>query len=206
MPKLVLPFLPLLLIAIWIAMMVMGTGALDRSVLAFLYSGEEPAFRSAAAVITLIGEWQSMLAVVAVAALWLLYRRRYRAALLFVAATLSGRLLILLQKEAVGRMRPDAQEHLVVVKSLSFPSAHTANSMIVFLALAVFAAPERYRWPAVLLALLGTFVVGMSRPMLGVHWPSDVIGGWAFGAMWVLLFTRIFRVGSRAHSDGVQAK
>ena len=206
MPKFALPFLPLLLIAIWITMMATGTGALDRLVLAYLYSGEEATFRSAAAVITLIGEWQSMLALVAVATLWLLYRRKVQVALLFAGVTLSGRLMILLQKEAVGRMRPDAQEHLVEVKSLSFPSAHTANSMIVFLALAIYVAPERYRSPAVLLALLGTFVVGMSRPMLGVHWPSDVIGGWSFGAMWVLIFSRLFRAKRRPHSDRVQAR
>ena len=35
--------------------------------------------------------------------------------------------------------------------------------------------------------LLLTFLIGLSRPMLGVHWPSDVIGGWSFGALWVLL-------------------
>ena len=204
MPMLKLLLLPLLLIAVWVAMMALGTGEVDRLVLAFLYSGEEPAFRSVAVVITLVGEWESMLALVGLAALWLVWRKRFRAALLFLATTLSGRLLILLQKEAVGRMRPDAQEHLVIVKSLSFPSAHTANSMIVFLSFALFAVPERHRSAAVVLALLGTFVVGMSRPMLGVHWPSDVVGGWAFGAMWVLLF-QLFRTGPRPHSDGVQA-
>lgn len=187
-------------------MMVLGTGPVDRSVLAFLYSAEQPAFRSAAQAVTLVGEWQSMLMLVAIAALWLLYQRRIRAALLFLGVTLSGRLLILLQKETVGRLRPDLEEHLVVVRSLSFPSAHTANSMIVFLSLALFAAPERYRTLAVVLALLGTFVIGMTRPMLGVHWPSDVIGGWCFGAMWVLLFDRAYRGRGKGHSVGVQAR
>lgn len=187
-------------------MMAFGTGPVDRAVLAFLYSAEQPAFRSVAQVITLVGEWQSMLALVAVAALWLLYRRRVRAALLFAGVTLSGRLLILLQKESIGRMRPDSEEHLVVVRSLSFPSAHTANSMIVFLALAIFAVPERHRRVAVLLALVATLVVGLSRPMLGVHWPSDVIGGWAFGALWVMLFARVSRFGRPRHSVAVQAR
>ena len=82
------------------------------------------------------------------------------------------------------RRRPADHEHLVEVQSLSFPSAHSANSMIVFLALVV--APARHRKLAVLLAVAGSMIIGISRPMLGVHWPSDVIGGWSFGAAWVL--------------------
>jgi membrane-associated phospholipid phosphatase len=205
MAKFVLPSLLGVLVAVWIGMLALGTGPVDEAVLAFLYSGDQPDFRLAAQAITLIGEWQSMLGLVAAAALWLLYRRRVRAALLFVAVTLSGRLLILLQKESAGRMRPDGEEHLVVVRSLSFPSAHTANSMIVFLALAVFAAPERHRRAAVMLALFATLVVGLSRPMLGVHWPSDVIGGWAFGAFWVLLCARVSNSMRLSHSVDVQA-
>jgi undecaprenyl-diphosphatase len=197
---------PLLLLALWVAMMSLGTGAVDQALLAFLYSADRPGLRTAAQAITLAGEWPSMVAIVVLAALWLFYRRRLRAALLFLGVTLSGRLLILLQKEAVGRMRPDAQEHLIEVKSLSFPSAHTANSMIVFLALALLVAPKRYRRVAVMLALLGTLGVGLTRPMLGVHWPSDVIAGWSFGALWVLMFARAWRTRAPFHSVGVQAR
>jgi len=183
-------------------MMAFGTGPADKSALSAIYSAQRPVLRTAASWATLAGEWQSMLLLVLLATGWLLYRRRSRTALLFAGTCLSGRLLILLQKEAVGRMRPDAEEHLVVVKSLSFPSAHTANSMIVFLSLAMFAAPERHRPAAVALALAGTFIVGISRPMLGVHWPSDVIGGWSFGALWVLLlsFAAAQRKGRAIHT------
>ena len=168
-------------------MMVLGTGPVDRAVLSTLYAADVPFLSAAAGWITLAGEWQSLVLVVVLATLALLILRRFKDAFVFAAATLSGRLLILLQKEAIGRSRPDAEEHLVLVKSLSFPSAHTANSMIVFLALALIAAPERYRRPALVPALLGTFAIGLSRPMLGVHWPSDVVAGWSFGAVWVLL-------------------
>lgn len=195
MSRKTLPYLLLLLlVAVWIAAMALGTGPVDRAVLSTLYSADQPALRMTAGAVTLVGEWQTMLLLVGAASLWLLYRRRLRDALLFAAATLSGRLMILLQKQAVGRLRPDAEEHLVVVRSLSFPSAHTANSMIVFLALALIAAPDRVRREAVVAALAGTFLIGISRPMLGVHWPSDVIGGWAFGALWVLIFIRAARL------------
>jgi len=44
-------------------------------------------------------------------------------------------------------------------------------------------------------------MVGLSRVMLGVHWPSDVVGGWAFGMLWVLL---TLRLGQRWVQDDVR--
>lgn len=197
--------LPLLLICVWLGMMAAGTGPVDQALLAWLYSGNQPWFRTVAGLATLAGEWQSLVGIVAAGALWLLLKGRSREALLFALVTLSGRLAILAQKIAVGRMRPDQEEHLVVVRSLSFPSAHTANSMIVFLSFALIAAPPRHRAAAVAAALAGTLIVGLSRPMLGVHWPSDVLGGWAFGAAWVMLLTAKARDRSRpAYSLPVQ--
>ena len=60
--------------------------------------------------------------------------------------------------------------------------------MIVYLGLALLAFddPSHRRW-AVAAALLLSFLIGLSRPMLGVHWPSDVVAGWAFGLFWTLL-------------------
>jgi membrane-associated phospholipid phosphatase len=81
---------------------------------------------------------------------------------------------------------------LAQVHYQSFPSGHAANSMIVYLGLSLLAAddPEHRRW-AVAAALLLTFLIGLSRPMLGVHWPSDVVAGWSFGALWLLLVLAI---------------
>jgi undecaprenyl-diphosphatase len=54
--------------------------------------------------------------------------------------------------------------------------------MAVFLSIALIAAPRAYRVRAVIAALLASLLVGSTRPFLGVHWPSDVIGGWSLGA------------------------
>ena len=60
--------------------------------------------------------------------------------------------------------------------------------MIFYLSLAlVFAAHSRWRFTAAGAAVLLALMIGTSRVMLGVHWPSDVVGGWAFGLLWVLL-------------------
>jgi undecaprenyl-diphosphatase len=111
---------------------------------------------------------------------------------LLLGVTASGRLLVWLQKDWTARVRPDAQGHLVPVESLAFPSGHAANATIVWLCLALLLPRTTHGrayavWAAVWLAL----VVGLSRVLLGVHWPSDVIGGWAFGLFWTLLLLRL---------------
>ena len=118
---------------------------------------------------------------------WLLWRRQGRRAATLLAVTLGGRGLVELLKWSLGRARPATIDYPVIVHSLSFPSGHAANSMIVYLALALIAAPllTRARWPlraAVALSL----AIGMTRPILGVHWPSDVLAGWALGVAWTL--------------------
>jgi len=72
--------------------------------------------------------------------------------------------------------------------------------MIVFLSLALLVAPRRFRKLAVAAALIGTAAVGITRPMLGVHWPSDVVGGWSFGAAWVLLTLGLAERPGSAHT------
>lgn len=184
--------LPGLLTAIWLLMMAVGTSPLDRSLLQFLYSGDRPGVRSAATFVTMFGEWQFLVPLTLIAGgILLTVAKARRQALLFLSICLIGRLLVHVQKIGVGRLRPEDREQLVSVNSLSFPSGHATNSMIVFLALALVVAPVRHRLLAIGLALLATAVVGISRPMLGVHWPSDVLGGWSFGAAWVLILVEI---------------
>jgi undecaprenyl-diphosphatase len=168
-------------------MFAVGTGQLDHRLLAALYAADRPDLRGVVIAVTNIGNWVVLLTLTLIGAAWLLLRRKARSGLLLLAITLVGRLLVDLQKVGIGRLRPEDQVHLVPVRDLSFPSAHAANTMIVFLSLALLVAPRRFRRLVVPIALIATAAVGITRPMLGVHWPSDVIGGWAFGAAWVLL-------------------
>lgn len=181
-----MPYLVVALAALWLVMMLGGTGPLDFAVLQALYAAHRPLLRAAATSVTVLGEWRTVILISVAAAAWLLWTGHRRTALLFLGITLAGRTLVEAQKFGVHRLRPDDLEHLVPVKSLSFPSAHAANSMMLWLTLALLTAPPRWRALAMVGALLVAFLVGISRPMLGVHWPSDVIGGWSFGAAWVL--------------------
>ena len=105
---------------------------------------------------------------------------------------LIGRALSEAQKFWIARVRPDAEPHLVVVQTSSFPSGHATSSMIFYLTLALaLTAGKRWHRIAAAGAVLLSLLIGISRVMLGVHWPSDVIGGWAFGMLWVLLTLRL---------------
>ena len=65
--------------------------------------------------------------------------------------------------------------------------------MITFLALALVVTPAKYRSAAITAAIAASVLIGSTRPLLGVHWPSDVIGGWAFGIAWVVALVELSR-------------
>ena len=172
---------------LWLAMLLLGAGDVDREILLALYARDEPLLALVALGFTFFGDWWTAVAVALLGSAWLLYRGRRPEALLLLVTTFTGRALVILEKAYFSRIRPEEHMHLVDVSSMSFPSGHSANSMMVHLSLALLAFDDdRRRKPAVAAALALTFLVGLSRPMLGVHWPSDVIGGWSFGALWTL--------------------
>lgn len=189
-----LPFAAALvaLTAIWLAMLVWGRGPLDRSIYLTLYAGGRPALVTLARVLTALGEPTVLIAAGIVTAI-LLWRAGHRyLPWILIAITMVGRGLSELQKYWIARARPDIDPHLVVVRTSSFPSGHAASSMIFYLTMAL-ALTARTRWHrvAAACAILLSVAIGTSRVMLGVHWPSDVVGGWAFGMLWVLVTLRL---------------
>jgi membrane-associated phospholipid phosphatase len=179
------------LAGIWLAMLIAGTGPLDGAVYQALYAGHRPLLLASARLFTALGEPTVLIAAGAACALWLWYAGRGRMGLTLLVIALLGRGLSEVQKYEVARVRPALEPHLVVVKTQSFPSGHAASSMIFYLTLAIAltAGTRWYRFAAGAAVLL-SLLIGTSRVMLGVHWPSDVIGGWAFGLLWVLLALR----------------
>ena len=177
-----------ILAAIWLTMLLYGGGWLDRSIYESLYAGHRPALLAAARVLTALGEPTVLIAACAFCAAFLWYEGRGRLGLALFFIAMLGRGLSEVQKYWIARVRPDLEPHLVVVKTSSFPSGHATSSMVFYLARAL-ALTARKSWhrQAVAAAIILSVLIGASRVMLGVHWPSDVVGGWAFGLLWVLL-------------------
>jgi undecaprenyl-diphosphatase len=114
-----------------------------------------------------------------------------RAAVFLVVAIGGGVALGFALKAGFERPRPDLVAHGAKVFSASFPSAHSMLSAIVYLTLGMLLARvqprRRLRIYLIALAILLTLAIGISRLYLGVHWPSDVLAGWALGASWAML-------------------
>jgi undecaprenyl-diphosphatase len=123
---------------------------------------------------------------------YLLLAAKRRAALVVFLSIGSGQLLSTALKLFFERARPDLVPHATIVYTSSFPSGHSTMSAVVYLTLgALLARVEGRRRVRVYLVALGavlTLLVGASRVYLGVHWPTDVLGGWTIGAAWALLW------------------
>ena len=141
-------------------------------------------------LLTDAGSGAAMIPVALLGVAWLLVGGRRQAALWLLGTVASGRLVIELAKIEVARVRPDAALHWVKADSASFPSSHSAGSMLTLLALCSAARAPAAAWVA---SIGFAIAIGLSRVALGVHWPSDVLGGWGFGLLWTGLWAMTAR-------------
>ncbi|MFC3715215.1 phosphatase PAP2 family protein [Luteimonas soli] len=126
--------------------------------------------------------------------LGLALRRRYRESVFVAAATGGSGLLNIVAKQAFARERPSLWESIAPEHNFSFPSGHAMGSMTLAAMLILLAWPTRWRWPVV--AAMAVFVpmVGLSRVYLGVHYPSDILAGWAAALVWTVgVYLLVFR-------------
>ena len=113
----------------------------------------------------------------------MLWRRRVEAELVLLAGSVASILLTSLLKGQFGRVRPQIVPWLDLPTNASFPSGHSSNTMAILLLFALLSGGGWRTWLAVGVAVL----VGWTRIVLGVHWPSDVLAGWMLGAGVALL-------------------
>jgi undecaprenyl-diphosphatase len=195
------------------------TMAFDRWLIASLRDPGDPGsplgpiwLKKAMVDLTALGGGPFLTMLTLIAAGFLVAARKWGMAAFVVVAIAGGGLAGNLLKWGFVRARPDVVPHLVMVDSASFPSAHAMNSAVTYLTLGVLLSrtqPDR-RLKAYLVgtAIFLTLVVGFSRVYLGVHWPTDVIAGWAVGAAWAILCSVVAGRLQRRHTierEGEQA-
>lgn len=130
--------------------------------------------------------------------LGLLVARRWREAT-FAGVSLGGSALLnMATKQFFQRDRPALWESIAPEHTFSFPSGHAMGSATLAMVVVLLCWRTRFRWPAVVLAALFALTVGASRIYLGVHYPSDILGGWAAGIAWVSgVYLVLYRIRER---------
>lgn len=125
-------------------------------------------------------------------------RRHFREAT-FAAFALGGSgLLNMATKRLFSRERPALWDSIAPEVTFSFPSGHAMGSATLAVVLILLAWRTRWRWPVAAAMLMFTVLVGFSRVYLGVHFPSDILAGWAAASVWAAaMFLLIFRLNRR---------
>jgi undecaprenyl-diphosphatase len=168
------------------------TNAFDRAVLlAFRQPGDlaQPIgprwLQETARDVTALGGFTVLTLVTVLATVLLTMHGRRRQAAIFAGSVVAAQVTVDVLKGLFGRARPELVPHHDLVYSHSFPSGHSAMTPVVYLTLAAIVAAgddrRSVRWLIVGTAAALTVAVGVSRIYLGVHWPTDVLGGWGLG-------------------------
>jgi membrane-associated phospholipid phosphatase len=167
-----------------------GVAAIDDPVTRWLVQQRQPRLTAAMRAVTTLGDaWFVVALVVAVTLVLWLRGRRWSETVVLPIASGGAALIVTLIKVAMERPRPMIGEIVATASGFSFPSGHSAQAVACYGALAWLVAHLTATRRATLLAWsiasVVAFLIGASRLYLGVHWLSDVIGGWALGAAWL---------------------
>ena len=147
--------------------------------------------------LTALGSGAVITFIVLIVAGSLALQRKWGTLCLIIVSVSGGALMSETLKTIYSRARPHLVPHLTEVSSLSFPSGHSMISAVMYLTLgALLARTTVDRSMKIYFlgsAVILTFIVGITRIYLGVHFPSDVLAGWCAGIAWALLCSVIAR-------------
>ncbi|MGE5405543.1 MAG: phosphatase PAP2 family protein, partial [Candidatus Saccharibacteria bacterium] len=163
----------------------------DEKIIHLVRSLTSPGLTSFMMVVTEFGTFPLNLIIACVAAVVVYRHSKFRFDAVMPLLVLGGSWQINdALKEFFHRNRP-VFERLAEASGYSFPSGHSMHSMALygFLAYMVWISSDKasLRWGSLVLAALLIAIVGISRIYLGVHYPSDVIGGFAAGGLWLFI-------------------
>jgi membrane-associated phospholipid phosphatase len=182
------------------------TDAFDRAVMDAVRAPAIADLLSPLRAITELGSTGAVIAIAVISFAFAMaigpWRHGLIAALTITLASIANSAL----KIAIGRERPELLDPLIVERGFSFPSGHSALGMVAYGILAVLVGRSRLPrpWRTAFVVVLGMLValIGISRIWLGVHYPTDVIAGWAAGGVVVLAYAALTRRVSPAPAEG----
>ncbi len=183
----------------WLSQEVLAreTFGFDTKLLLWLHQHSNAAIDSLMLTITTVGDPEVVIVLVTISFSLLLWYKRFWTAKILFLTCLGGLILNQGLKLVFAKPRPQLWTPLIVEHSYSFPSGHALGSAVLYGFLAVLLAREypRYRIGIYSTAILLVSAIGLSRLFLGVHYPTDIIAGYAVGLLWLITCVRILHMG-----------
>lgn len=172
--------------------------ALDLYIVAKIHSFSSVHSIKLAKIITDLGYGLSISMILAISVIILTFYRHNLSAILITLTTVTSPIAILISKNLFARPRPPLEYRLIHATDFSFPSGHSFISICFYgiLVYFVFQYMENkfLKYFLIFTLSLLIFSIGFSRVYLGVHYPSDIIGGFALGIFWLSLWITIYKV------------
>ena len=169
----------------------------DQIVISFIQGFESSTLTAIMKFFTYIGSFPSVLVISILAALFLYFVLNHRTELLLFGAVVIGTPIInQILKQFFHRARPDLHR-LIEIGGYSFPSGHAMNAFAVYGILAFLLwrhIPTRLsRTILIIISSIFILMIGTSRIYLGVHYPSDIIGGYFASGFWLAISIWFFQ-------------
>lgn len=165
----------------------------DILILRAIHSYSTPVFDTIAVLLTKGGGGQLLVIFDLVVLGYLVSRRHFGSATFWTASVGGASLCNYVAKHLFARTRPDLWLSITPEFSFSFPSGHAMNSLAAAGALLALTWQSKARTKIAVALFFYVVLIGLSRMYLGVHYPSDVIAGWALSTVWIALMTIAFR-------------
>ncbi len=192
----------LLLLALfgWLSQEILAKEAFgfDTTILRWLHRHSNSMLDNVMLNITHLGDPEFVVVLVTISFGVLLWYKRYWAAQILFLTCLGAVILNQGLKLVFVRPRPQLWPQLIVEHTYSYPSGHALGSAVLYGFLAVLLAREypRYRLGIYSITILLVAAIGLSRLFLGVHYPTDIIAGYAVGIPWLSVCVKLLQIGS----------
>lgn len=171
----------------------------DEPILRWLHSLASPALDDFFRLVTDLGYLYGVVPADVVLVVLLFAARQLRAGTFAALALAGSGVLNVLVKGVFTRERPSLWESIAPEVTWSFPSGHAMGSATLAAVVIALAWHTRWRWPACIAMTAFVILVGLSRMYLGVHYPSDILAGWAAASAWtVACFLAVYRLQPRS--------
>ncbi|PZO15114.1 MAG: phosphatase PAP2 family protein [Leptolyngbya foveolarum] len=173
--------------------------ALDETILLHIRRFANPLLDKVMVFITNIGDPHTVVPLTVIAFVFLLVNRQRLAATFFAINAAGGVALSYFLKLAFSKPRPQLWNSAIEEVTYSYPSGHALGSMVIYGFLSYVLAKMYPRYSAAIytFAVLMIVSIGFSRLYLGVHWPTDILGGYGIGFLWITACISLLRLRQR---------